>query len=90
MIEAAKAIGIPYTPILRPIKSSSMAIRSVYMPALRRPRPPIRHAGDWWGLRNDLLRQIKDSFDDAGVEIPFPTQALIYDNKVTSEREAPA
>lgn len=49
------------------------------------------NAGDWWGLRNDLLRGIKDRFDEAGVEIPFPTQTLVYDpTKAAGDPKVPA
>ena len=34
---------------------------------------------DWWALKCDLTRRIKEEFDAAGVDIPFPTQTLVYD-----------
>lgn len=34
---------------------------------------------DWWALKCDLTRRIKEEFDAAGVQIPFPTQTLVYD-----------
>ncbi len=34
-------------------------------------------ASDNWGLKCDLIRAIKDSFDAHGIEIPFPTQTII-------------
>lgn len=33
---------------------------------------------DWWALKCDLNRAIKEGFDAAGVGIPFPTQTVIY------------
>ncbi|MGO4851974.1 mechanosensitive ion channel family protein [Phaeovulum sp. W22_SRMD_FR3] len=38
---------------------------------------------DWWALKCDLNRAIKDAFDEAGVGIPFPTQTVIYDGGKT-------
>lgn len=35
-------------------------------------------AGDYWPLRFDLLRAVKERFDAEGVEIPFPTQTVVY------------
>ncbi|MBC7137320.1 MAG: mechanosensitive ion channel [Defluviimonas sp.] len=34
---------------------------------------------DWWALKCDLTRRIKEEFDAAGVQIPFPTQTLVYE-----------
>lgn len=32
---------------------------------------------DYWALRFDLLRRVKETFDARGIEIPFPTTAVI-------------
>ena len=32
---------------------------------------------DYWNLKFDLTRAVKESFDAAGVEIPFPTQTVV-------------
>ena len=32
---------------------------------------------DWWAVKCDLTRAIKDRFDAEGIEIPFPTQTLV-------------
>lgn len=34
-------------------------------------------SSDYWGLRCDLTRQIKDRFDAEGIEIPFPTRTIL-------------
>lgn len=34
-------------------------------------------AGDWWPLKCDLTRALKEAFDANGITIPFPTQTLI-------------
>lgn len=34
-------------------------------------------ASDYWGLKCDLTRQIKDRFDAEGIEIPFPTRTIL-------------
>ena len=34
-------------------------------------------ASDYWNLKCDLTRAIKDRFDEEGIEIPFPTRTLI-------------
>lgn len=31
---------------------------------------------DWWALKCDLTRRIKEEFDANGIDIPFPTQTL--------------
>lgn len=36
------------------------------------------NSSDWWALKCDLNRAIKEGFDAAGVGIPFPTQTVIY------------
>ena len=38
------------------------------------------NASDNWGLKCDLIRGIKDSFDEHGIEIPFPTQTIFPTN----------
>lgn len=35
------------------------------------------NSSDYWGLKCDLTRQIKDSFDEHGIDIPFPTRTII-------------
>ena len=34
-------------------------------------------ASDYWNLKCDLTRAIKDRFDEEGIEIPFPTRTFI-------------
>lgn len=34
-------------------------------------------AGDYWGIKFDLTRAVKDAFDAGGIDIPFPTQTVI-------------
>lgn len=34
-------------------------------------------APDYWGFRFDLTRAVKEAFDAAGIEIPFPTRTLV-------------
>lgn len=34
-------------------------------------------SGDYWGLRFDLLRAVKERFDADGVDIPFPTTTIV-------------
>jgi len=34
-------------------------------------------AADYWALRFDLIRKVKDRFDEAGVDIPFNTMTVI-------------
>lgn len=34
-------------------------------------------AADYWGLKFDLTRAVKEAFDAEGIEIPFPTQVEI-------------
>ena len=36
------------------------------------------NSADWWALKCDLNRAIKEGFDAEGVGIPFPTQTVIY------------
>ncbi len=37
-------------------------------------------SADYWGLKFDLTRAVKEAFDDKGVDIPFPTQTVIHQN----------
>ena len=32
---------------------------------------------DWWQTRSDLLQQVKEGLDQAGIEIPFPHQVAV-------------
>lgn len=34
-------------------------------------------ASDYWPLRFDLLRRVKETFDERGIEIPFPTTTVV-------------
>lgn len=34
-------------------------------------------SGDWWPLKCDLTRAVKEAFDSAGIEIPFPSRTII-------------
>ncbi|MEO1330202.1 MAG: mechanosensitive ion channel domain-containing protein [Pseudomonadota bacterium] len=34
-------------------------------------------ASDYWGLKFDLTRKVKERFDAAGVDIPFPTTTIV-------------
>ncbi len=38
------------------------------------------NAGDYWGLKCDLTRGIKDAFDEHGIDIPFPTRTVFQTN----------
>ena len=31
---------------------------------------------DYWGVKFDLTRKIKEAFDENGIEIPFPQQVV--------------
>ena len=31
---------------------------------------------DYWGVKFDLTRKIKEAFDESGIEIPFPQQVV--------------
>jgi len=33
-------------------------------------------AGEYWALRFDLIRKVKEAFDAAGIEIPFPNMTI--------------
>lgn len=39
---------------------------------------PWCNAGDYWGLRADLLMRVKETFDANGISIPFPQQEVHY------------
>ncbi len=34
-------------------------------------------ASDYWALRFDTLRRVKEAFDERGIEIPFPTTTVV-------------
>lgn len=34
-------------------------------------------AGDYWAIKFDMTRGVKDAFDAGGIDIPFPTQTVI-------------
>ena len=34
-------------------------------------------SGDYWAMKFDLLRAVKEAFDKGGIDIPFPTQTQI-------------
>jgi small conductance mechanosensitive channel len=34
-------------------------------------------SSDYWGLKFDLTRAVKEAFDREGIDIPFPTQTVI-------------
>jgi small conductance mechanosensitive channel len=38
-------------------------------------RPWVK-AGDYWNVRFDLTRKIKEAFDENGIEIPFPQRVV--------------
>jgi len=38
-------------------------------------RPWVK-AGDYWNVRFDLTRNIKETFDESGIEIPFPQRVV--------------
>lgn len=38
------------------------------------------NAGDYWGIKFDLTRGVKEAFDDGAIDIPFPTQTVIHQN----------
>jgi len=39
------------------------------------------NASDYWGVKFDLTRQIKEEFDKEGIEIPFPQQVVHHVNE---------
>ena len=34
-------------------------------------------SGDYWSIKHDMTRAAKDAFDEAGIDIPFPTTTVI-------------
>jgi small conductance mechanosensitive channel len=38
-------------------------------------------AGDYWGIKHDLTRAVKEAFDENGIDIPFPTQTVLRPGK---------
>ncbi|WP_376875464.1 mechanosensitive ion channel family protein [Albirhodobacter sp. R86504] len=46
------------------------------------------NSSDWWALKCDLNREIKDRFDAEGVGIPFPTQTVVYAPEGTAVKTA--
>lgn len=48
-------------------------------------RPWVK-AEDFWSVRSDLLRNIKQALDDAGIEIPFPQRTMHMLRPPESER----
>lgn len=36
--------------------------------------------GDLFAFKTDMMRQVKEAFDTAGVEIPFPTRTIVHVN----------
>ncbi len=38
-------------------------------------RPWVKRS-DYWGVKFDLTRKIKEAFDENGIEIPFPQQVI--------------
>ena len=36
------------------------------------------NAGNYWGIKFDLTRGVKEAFDTGGIDIPFPTQRVIH------------
>ncbi|WP_126974986.1 mechanosensitive ion channel family protein [Frigidibacter oleivorans] len=48
------------------------------------------NSGDWWVLKCDITRQIKEEFDANGIEIPFPTQTLFMDRAASDGTDQPA
>jgi small conductance mechanosensitive channel len=33
--------------------------------------------GDYWGIKYDMTRAVKDAFDKGGIDIPFPTTTIV-------------
>jgi len=46
-------------------------------------------SADWWVLKCDLTRKIKDEFDAQGIDIPFPTRTLVVEG-ASAEEKLPA
>lgn len=44
------------------------------------------NSADWWALKCDLTRQIKDEFDAKGIGIPFPTRTLVVEGGSAEEK----
>jgi small conductance mechanosensitive channel len=40
--------------------------------------------GEQWALTRELNRRLKDAFDEAGIEIPFP-QRVVWNKGLPSE-----
>ena len=38
------------------------------------------NSGDYWNLKFDLTRAVKEAFDANNIDIPFPTQTVIHQN----------
>jgi small conductance mechanosensitive channel len=34
------------------------------------------HTGDWWQVRSEMLEQMKEQFDEAGISMPYPLQEV--------------
>lgn len=47
-------------------------------------------AADYWPLRFDLTRAMKERFDADGVDIPFPTRTLVHENAQPNSARAAA
>ena len=39
---------------------------------------PWVQAADYWGVRSDLLKKVKEAFDQHGISIPYPQQDVHY------------
>ncbi|WP_417516306.1 mechanosensitive ion channel family protein [Minwuia sp.] len=49
------------------------------------------NAGDYWGLKFDFLRRMKEKMDEIGVEIPFPQRSVhtvVHEDRKTGKAEA--
>ena len=33
--------------------------------------------GDYWGIKYDMIRGVKEGFDASGIDIPFPTTTVV-------------
>ncbi len=47
-------------------------------------RPWVK-SGDYWGVRYDLIEQIKLAFDEACISIPYPQMDRISTKRATKE-----
>ncbi len=45
--------------------------------------------GDWWDLRCDLLKNVKEAFDKAGITIPYPHQVAVTKGDPHAEPDTP-